>query len=337
MSSAHLRVTHAGPLVSVQDAGRFRQLRYGVSPSGPMDRAAHAIANAALGYPEDATAIEVSLGGLVLECREGAVTFAIAGGAFSVNCGGKASASWGVHTLHEGQKLTIRGGSWGSWCYVAFAGNLSSQDWLGSTATHSMTKFGGGLLQSGQTLEITDAKVLADRVGDLPCPAFAHPDGTVHVVVGPQDQHFPQASIETFLNTAYRLTDKFDRMGLRLDGPILELSEALSIPSEPIVRGSVQVSGDGAPTILLSDHQTMGGYPKVATVVSCDLDRLCQMRASDRVKFVAVTPEQAIQLTRAEATRRRDYMDELSLPRTSLTERLLSENLVSGVINATDR
>jgi len=336
MSSARLRVVHAGPLVSIQDGGRFGQMRFGVSASGPMDRISFAIANTALGQPETATGIEVSLGGLILECKEGAVSFAVAGGGFSVDCAGNNSTSWTVQTLHEGQKLSIRGGVWGSWAYVAFAGILKAKTWLGSTATHSMSGFGGGALQSGQDIAIDDARIANDRLGDLPCPAFAKPDGEAHVVTGPQDRHFARSSVETFLSSPYNFTDAFDRMGVRLNGPELHLSEALSIPSEPILRGSVQVAGDGVPTVLLADHQTTGGYPKVATVISSDMDRLSQMRAHDSIKFVAVSPGQAVAMARSEAQTRRVYLDELAKPRPSLNERLLRENLIGGVVSGAD-
>ncbi|SFR42864.1 biotin-dependent carboxyltransferase family protein [Litoreibacter janthinus] len=331
MSRAILRVIHAGPLVSIQDGGRFGHMRFGVSASGPMDRSGFAVANTALGQRAGATGIEVSLGGLVLECRHGAVSIAVAGGGFAVDFAGTKSGSWTVQTLHQGERLSIRGGAWGSWAYLAFAGDLKSQNWLGHSATHSMSGFGGGALKAGQDLEIEDAETRDDRSGDIPCPAFAKPDGTARVVIGPQDQHFSPVSVETFLSTPYKLTDAFDRMGVRLSGPVLELSEALSIPSEPILRGSVQVSGDGVPTVLLADHQTTGGYPKIATVISADLDRLSQMRAQGTIRFAAITPEEAIAATRAEAQAKRDYLAELAKPRPSLSERLLRENLIGGV------
>ncbi|WP_281859666.1 biotin-dependent carboxyltransferase family protein [Litoreibacter halocynthiae] len=336
MSSALLRVLHAGPLVSIQDGGRDGHMRFGVSASGPMDRTSFAIANTALGQPEGATGLEVSLGGLVLECKQGAVSFAVAGGGFSVDRAGTKTTAWTVQTLHEGEKLTIRGGAWGSWTYLTFAGDLKANKWLGHTATHTMSGFGGGALRSGQEIEIEDAQIRNDRLGDIPCPAFAQPDGQARVAVGPQDQHFAPSSVATFLNTPYKLTDAFDRMGVRLNGPQLELNEALSIPSEPILRGSVQVAGDGVPTVLLADHQTTGGYPKIATVISFDLDRLSQMRAQDSVAFTAVSPEDAISIVRAEARQRRAYLDELAKPRPSLNERLLRENLIGGVVSGTE-
>ena len=121
-------------------------------------------------------------------------------------------------------------------------------------------------------------------------------------------------------------------MGVRLEGPPLSLSSALSIPSEPIVRGSLQVSGDGVPTLLLADHQTTGGYPKIATVISADVGAISQLRSGDSLKFQAVTPKHAIDLAREHAKQVMDYLDLISQPRGSLTDRLMSQNLISGVV-----
>lgn len=334
MSGASLRVNFAGPLVSIQDGGRFGHMRYGVPASGPMDRAAFAIANRALGRPEDATGIEISLGGVSLECLSGSVSFAVAGGGFAVDHAGAKCGSWTVRTLEAGDKLTIRAGAWGSWTYLAFAGALRARKWLGHAATHAMAGFGGGALVSGQELEIEDAGVTDDRLGDIACPEFAQAATTARVVVGPQEHCFEPASLEAFLNTPYRLTDLYDRMGVRMEGPTLALVEALSIPSEPILRGSVQVSGEGFPTVLLADHQTTGGYPKIATVLGVDVDRMAQLRAGDAVRFKAVTPEQAIAATREDAEAREAYFTELARPRGSLAQRLMRENLIDGVVSA---
>jgi allophanate hydrolase len=121
-------------------------------------------------------------------------------------------------------------------------------------------------------------------------------------------------------------------MGMRLAGPSLSLRDALSIPSEPIVRGSIQVGGDGVASILLADHQTTGGYPKIATVLSTDTDGVSQLRPGDALRFEAVNAEEAIRLARSQAQSRRQYLDTIALPRGSLADRLLRENLISGVV-----
>lgn len=328
MSVAHFKVAFAGPLVSIQDAGRLGQMRFGVPASGPMDRfsfaAAHAMLNVAIG-----PVIEVSLGGLVLECTDGAVTCALAGGAFSLN---GSEPGWQVTRVQAGDKLTLRSGPWGSWAYLAFCGKIQADEWLGSVATHTLSGLGGGALRAGDSFEVRDASVQTARDGTYECPAVAHPLPEIRIVAGPQDQHFAPGMLDTLTAQPYRMTDAFDRMGVRLSGAPLALENALSIPSEPILRGSIQVAGDGVPVVLLADHQTTGGYPKIATVLSADTDRLAQMRAGDAVRFQTATAAQAITLAREAETARKGALAELASPRASLAQRLMQANLISGVI-----
>jgi allophanate hydrolase len=130
---------------------------------------------------------------------------------------------------------------------------------------------------------------------------------------------------------AYRVSSAFDRMGLRLDGQKLKLKEALAIPSEPILRGAVQVSGDGVASVLLADHGTTGGYPKIACVVGSSLDAFVHHRSGDRVRFAAVSPAEAVALTRKTVAKRATYLTQVRVPRGRLETRLMRENLVSGV------
>lgn len=307
MSAAQLRVAFAGPLVSVQDRGRTGLMRYGVPASGPMDRQSFAIANAALGNPEGAAGIEVSLGGLTLECLSGAVLLAVAGGGFVVEEAGARGGSWQVLRLGAGQRLVIRPGPWGSWAYIGFAGRLRLPEWLGSLATHAASNLGGGRLTSGQILTIeTEARAAAP--GPLPCPVWARPRRILHCVLGPQERFFPAEARAAFTATPYTLTDACDRMGARLRGPALVPEGALGIPSEPILRGAVQVSGEGVPTVLLADHQTTGGYPKIATLLACDVDGFVQNRPRERVRFQTVTPEAAVAIARTRALAAQAYL-----------------------------
>lgn len=336
MSDAQFKVSVAGPLVSFQDAGRFDQLRYGVSASGPMDRFAHASANALIGNALGGTCIEVSLGGVILECTQGATSIAVAGGSFSVLCGASKSEGWQVVPIRAGEKITIRAGAWGSWCYLAFAGALDVPEWLGSVATHTLSGMGGGTLKSGDFLRVTGAELRPARAGDMPCPIVAKPASEIPIVIGPQDQHFPTTTLTAFTQTDFAVSDAFDRMGMRLNGPHLAMGNALSIPSEPIMRGSVQVSGDGVPTVLLADHQTTGGYPKIATVLSSATDRLAQMRSGDRMSFMPVTPEEAVMQARDYAAQVTERLAEFAAPRASLADRLMQMNLISGVTAGDD-
>jgi len=334
VSSSRLMVASVGPLVSLQDAGRFGKLRFGVTDAGPMDRLAHAAANLAIGNPASATAIEVSMGGITLDCEGAAVTVAVAGGGFTVQHTGRTHADrthdeWTALTLRPGDRLAVRPGAWGSWAYVAIAGELGAATWLGSTSTHSASGFGGGILTSGHQLDIVDARAAPDREGEIPLPDFARPTGDLRVVMGPQDQHFVDDATAALLSTPYALTAAYDRMGVRLDGPALELRDVLSIPSEPIIRGSVQVAGDGVPTVLLADHQTTGGYPKIATVISADIDAFAQHRPGDTVSFESIDAATAVDIARAAAVRVQDYLTTVASEGRTLTHRLRSSNLIS--------
>ncbi|PUB14256.1 5-oxoprolinase subunit C family protein [Yoonia sediminilitoris] len=325
---AKFRITFAGPHVSFQDAGRTGHLRFGVPGSGPMDRLSFAAANTALGNPAGATTIEVSMGGLVLECLEGPISLALAGGDF----GAQQGLAWSVFTAQPGEKLTIRPGTSGSWAYLAFAGDVDVPQWLGHTATHALSGLGGGRVRTGDMFDVQNPRVEDARIGDIARPEFDRTDGPMRVVMGPQDQFFQQSALDAFLGETWALTDAYDRMGVRLAGPKLELKDALGIPSEPILRGSVQVAGDGVPTVLLADHGTTGGYPKIAVVAAVDQDRLCQLRAGGTLRFAAISPEEAVKLVRTRDAVMTDYLSAIAIPRGSLQQRLMRENLITGFI-----
>jgi allophanate hydrolase len=229
----------------------------------------------------------------------------------------------------------IRPGPWGSWTYLAFAGQLEAPLWLGSAATHGPSGLGGGRLVAGQDLVVNASRILPGLEGSVPCPIWARPRHVVHAVPGPQDRFFSAESLGDLGTAPFRLTNAYDRMGVRLAGPALMPQGALSIPSEPILRGSVQVAGDGVATVMLADHGTTGGYPKIATVIGADLDRFVQMRSGDAVRFVAVTPVEAVAAARAGFTALEQYLAEVGRPRLGLAERLAAANLISGVTDGT--
>jgi allophanate hydrolase len=308
--------------------------RFGVPASGPMDRVAHATAQAALGMPVHATAIEVSMGGLELACEQGDVTCCVAGGGFHLVHEGAVLESWCVRTLRQGDVLSIRAGRWGCWAYVAFSGELVCDTWAGRAATHSTSGLGGGMLKAGARIVVRNPTVAEQREGPLPLPDFARARPVARVVLGSQRDLFEPGSQAAFLGDTFAVTPAFDRMGMRLSGPKLTLRNALSIPSEPIVRGTIQVGGDGVASILMADHQTTGGYPKIANIVSSDVDGVSQLRAGDRVGFEAVDAAEAIRLVRLQAQARQQYLERIAEPRGTLLDRLMRENLVTGVVEA---
>ena len=330
MSDVEFSISYAGPLVTFQDIGRPGNMRYGVSASGPMDIVSFEAANAVLGNETKQTAIEISLGGLILQCHEGSITLAITGGDFLIEYQGQKISSWTVLTIQKGERLSVRAGKSGSWAYLAFSGKLNVKDWLNSSSTHSTSGFGGGVLKTGQKFTLTDASNQENRIGPILKPNF-YTNDLIHAVLGPQDQYFMNTAIKIFSDSIFKVSDNYDRMGMQLTGPKLELKSALSIPSEPVVKGSIQVSGDGIPTILLADHQTTGGYPKIATVISSDINRLVQFRSNQSVKFVLINSNEALQKTRKFLDMKEKYLEKLSISRGTLEQRLMSENLIGGI------
>lgn len=330
MSDVEFSISFAGPLVTFQDIGRPGNMRYGVSASGPMDIISFEAANAVLGNETKQTAIEISLGGLILQCHEGSITLAITGGDFLIEFQGQKISSWTVLTIKKGERLSVRAGKSGSWAYLAFSGKLNVKDWLNSSSTHSTSGFGGGALKTGQKFTLSDASNQENRIGPILKPNFNTND-LIHAVLGPQDQYFMNTAIKIFSDSIFKVSDNYDRMGMQLIGPKLELKRALSIPSEPVVKGSIQVSGDGIPTILLADHQTTGGYPKIATVISSDINRLVQFRSNQSVKFILINSNKALQKARKFLDMKEKYLQKISISKGTLEQRLMSENLIGGV------
>lgn len=332
---AVLKIDHAGPLVTIQDQGRSGFMRYGVTPAGPMDRLAYAMGHYALAQ-DQRPSIEVSMGGIVVTCTEGAVTASVTGGAFTVILDGKRLPSWSTFELTQGSKLQIRAGDWGSWCYLSFAGTLDVPKWLHSASTHLGSNLCGAPLQMGDQLTLADTRTNAAITGEVLSPTPLKPTKDIRVVMGPQDRFFTAESITNFTSQDFTLTADYNRQGVRLSGPKLDINQSLDMPSEPIARGSLQVPGHGDPICLLADHQTTGGYPKIATVISTDQDRLAQMRAGDSLRFVAVAVETALASAHNAQTQANALRQKIDDQRQSLEQKLWNSNLVSGAIDDSD-
>lgn len=335
--TARFKVLQAGPFVSVQDAGRTGYQRYGVTGSGAMDRFSFAMANVAISQKPDSAAIEISLGGLEIKCTEGSVAAAVAGGSFNITLDGKRISSCSTFLLEAGSVLRVRPGDWGSWCYLSLAGELQSSSWLGSQSVHLNSGLCGRPLLAGDELEISNANPDLEFHGNFQQVDMLKPVATLRAVLGPQDRYFEQSSIDALFSQEFTISAEYNRMGVRLNGPPLKIAAALDMPSEPIARGSLQVPGHGDPLFLLADHQTTGGYPKIATVISCDQDNFTQFRSGDRVRFDCIDVIDAVMATRNVHQARLKMFESFALNTISLEERLATSNLISGVSDASSQ
>ncbi|PPD42977.1 MAG: urea amidolyase [Methylocystis sp.] len=329
--TARLLVRAAGPGVTVQDAGRFGQSRYGVTPAGPMDARAFAAATQAV-YAQ--AAIEVSLGGAVFEAEGASLCIAVAGGAFDMKLDGAQLPSACVLGLAPGARLSIRAGACGAWCYVAVGARLDLAPALGSLSTHARSGLGPKPLAAGDALRLADPAPPPPETLRLHAPWLTGGDAPIRVMLGPQDDYFPPDSIETLLSAQWRVGARSDRMAYALEGPRLIHTRGHDIVSDGAAMGAIQVPGTGAPFVLMADRQPTGGYPKIATVIGADLGRLAQLRPGEELRFRAVDWAEAV-AARA-ALQKEMAAGALLAPLAAglSTEALLAANLIGGVVNA---
>ncbi|MBC8158763.1 MAG: biotin-dependent carboxyltransferase [Alphaproteobacteria bacterium] len=343
--TSFLHVLSPGMFTTIQDLGRFGHQDLGVPVAGALDPINLRLANALVGNPEDTGALEIRIMGPSFRIESDAVRVALCGTDAEMEISGTRQ-----HRIPSGQSIRLRRGEIvqfsairdTSCCYLAIEGGFDLPTPFASQSTYVRGGFGGfegRALQQGDDLPLLSESVPARPESyAFETPVLDSP-AAIRVVLGPQDNYFTEAGLRTFLEGEFTITQDADRMGLRLDGPALEHSIGFNIASDGIVTGSIQVPGTGKPIILLADHQTTGGYPKIATVISVDLPRLGRMRPGRKLRFEAVSVADAEQARRdqEEMVRRSigaiGAVDEMRQPD---GDKLLSMNLISGVFYETE-
>jgi biotin-dependent carboxylase-like uncharacterized protein len=295
-----IRILEPGPQTTVQDLGRTGQMRYGIPPSGPMDRFAFVVANRLVGNADGVAALECTLVGPRLEVdAPGAV--AVTGADMPLTVNGAEVPRWATIALKAGDVVKLGPARAGVRSYLAFSGGLDVPLVLGSRSTYVRGRLGGldgRALRKGDTLHVLPfGAVRPRRVERRALPEYGS-ESAIRVVLGPQADRFTDAGIRTLLGSAYEVLPQSDRMGARLAGPRIEHARGHDIISDGIALGSIQVPGDGQPIILLVDRQSTGGYTKVATVCSCDVGRIGQARPGQSLRFQAVAVAEAHRLLR---------------------------------------
>lgn len=291
-----LIIVEPGLLTTIQDGGRWGYQQYGVAVAGAMDHFSMEVANKLLGNPGQGPLLEMTLSGASFQVTE-ETYMAITGADMGARIDGNDIPMWETFLLKPGQTLSFSLAKKGIRTYLALGGSFDLDPILGSLSTYLPGKMGGF---KGRKLEKGDVISLKNLDKDLEMRGFPEslrptysPGEEIRVVLGPQDDYFTDQGKEDFLSSDYSLTDKVDRMGYRLKGAKVAHLDKADIISDGILFGSVQVSGDGQPTIMMADHQTTGGYTKIATVISPDLCKLAQMKPGDKIRFKEVSPDQA--------------------------------------------
>ena len=296
-----IEVLRGGTLTTVQDQGRKGYLQYGMPRAGAVDSYASRLANLLVANSTQAAVLEATLQGPELIFKEEAV-IAVTGADMAPKLDGKQLPMWQAVEVSKGSVLSLGTAKSGLRSYIAVAGGIDVPLVMGSRATYlrgSLGGFKGRALQAGDRLKFlnsegVDTSLLAKNIDKYQQSLFDYlEEQEIRVILGPQDDHFRAASLETFLSAEYKLDNRADRMGCRLTGPTLEHRQGADIISDGIPLGAIQVPGHGQPIIMLADRQTTGGYAKIATVISVDLPKVAQSKPGDKLEFRAVTVEQA--------------------------------------------
>lgn len=298
-AARNLVILKPGALSTVQDSGRYGFQAAGVPPSGPMDGYSMSLANILAGNEPGAACIECTLGGLELRF-ESATIFALAGADAPVFLDDQTA---GMHrTLHARAGAVLRLGmaSRGLRIYLAAGGGITVPKVMGSRATFQRGGFGGlngRALAAGDILPLglysgLPGLPLGLPLGQALIPQFP-PELTVRAIPSHEADSFTEAGLALFFSASYSVSQKSDRMGCRLEGPVIEHSAGADIISSGVQTGTVQVPGDGQPIVLMADRQTTGGYTRIAQVIRADLPLLGQARPGDRVRFMRSTPAEA--------------------------------------------
>lgn len=317
-------VQRAGFLTSVQDQGRTGFRQFGVSTSGALDSFALRVANLLVGNDEGAAGLEITLGGLHLRFDDERIV-AWCGGEFDVRLGSQALPAGHVAHVQGGDELKFGRAQIGCRCWLAISGGIDVRVVLGSRATDLRTNFGGlegralrdgdrlrfgGFRQSSSFAEATAARQtgatewISSWRGphDWVSPAKRYP--VLRFIRGADWHRFNPLTLQRFTTEAFSVSADSDRMGVRLDGPELKRQDETDLISEAVAPGTIQVPPSGKPILLLGDCQTIGGYPKIAHVITVDLGVAAQLRAGDGVRFSEVSLQDAHRLL---VERQRDF------------------------------
>jgi allophanate hydrolase len=339
--TAALKVLSPGLHTTVQDLGRAGYQAFGVPVSGALDEMSHRLSNRMVGNDDHAPTLEILFHGPTLEVQADSVRIGIAGGDAEIELLGdppRSLGSWRSIRLERGQVFRVGRLGEAACCYLAVEGGFAVEPCLGSASTYARGGFGG---LGGRALQAADLVPLGrehatDRaelgLGDPPPSTREQP---IRLVLGPQQDHFTDAALECLVSQQFTVSKHADRMGMRLDGPTLAHRDGYNIVSDGIATGAIQVPGSGQPILLLADHQTTGGYPKIATVISADIPVVGRRKPGDTIRFAAVDVAEAERLrleTEAEFEALVDRLISVKPAGGLDPSRLLESNLISGVV-----
>ncbi|AWB66224.1 allophanate hydrolase [Saccharobesus litoralis] len=296
-TTAAFNVLNAGALSLLQDLGRYGHANLGLTSGGAADKQAFAWANRLVNNPDNACCIEITLGGLELACLNDSC-IAITGAEQNVSLNQQPIKTWQSYRIKRGDILKFGFAQHGCRAYLAIHGGFAAPLVLGSRSTVCREAIGG--LTQGQSLQ-TSQTLAVNRPSASVMPLQAVPQEAIpsykrhlviRLVLGYQYQAFSQAAIKQFFAQTYHVSQQADRMGYRLTGEPIK-HDIENLYSEGISFGAVQIPLDGQPIVLGPDRQTIGGYPKIGSVLSIDMDKIMQATTGCTIQFCSVSLDNA--------------------------------------------
>lgn len=302
-----MEIRSPGALTTVQDLGRFGYMNKGFSVSGAVDAFSMRLANVLVGNPQGEAVLEATVMGPSIRFCVAAV-IALTGADMQPKLNGAACPMNRAVRVHTGDTLSLGFAVSGCRTYLAVAGGMKIEPVLGSKSTNLKCGLGG---YHGRALQAGDVIAFAERKDALPKmeKRFYEPgkeefrmspaeDGipVLRAVKGPQEEYFTEKGWKTLTESIYTVTNDSNRMACKLTGEAVEFVTSGDIISDGIVTGSIQISSNGMPIVMLADHQTTGGYAKIGTVISVDIPVIGQRKPGEKVKFAFVAVEEAQRL-----------------------------------------
>lgn len=297
-----LQIDQPGLLSTIQDLGRWGYLGQGMPLAGAMDPLSLRTGNLMVGNSHDTAAMEITLLGPSMTVLEGEATGVLAGADLGFAINGEKWPCCKCFALRPEDRITFSGPA-GKGCrtYLCLSGGIDVQPVMGSRSTYLRGKLGGcsgRALQKGDILTTGKPHPLWKRLQGFQCPSELLPhfgeQKILKAVPGPQDYLFTEKGLDTFFSSEYTITNSADRMGYRLEGPVIEHRDGADIISDAIPPGSIQVPGSGQPIIMLADGQTTGGYAKIAVITFMARCALAQLLPGGSVRFEQISQKKAI-------------------------------------------
>lgn len=290
-STATFKIINPGLYTTIQDLGRFGYQQYGMPVSGAMDTYSLRLANKLVGNDAHAACMETTFLPPHFEIISDTI-MAITGGQTELTINNISKPIHCNHHLKAGDMIQMGPVTKGSRVYIAFAGGIDVPVIMNSRSTYARANvggFNGRKLLAGDEV-FTLKKSIKFKHRSIPNELLLdyNPEQEIRVIGGSEMNRFSFEGIKTFLTSTYTISNKSDRMGYRLDGPEIKHKQGADIISSGICNGAIQVPGDGKPIVMLADRQTVGGYTKIANVITADLPLFGQLKPSDKIYFTHV-------------------------------------------------